>query len=171
MGLFRKGGHRVSEVHPVRLSELPLAGGCQCGQLRYVANVEPLTYYLCHCTMCRRQSGSAFGSSLHFPPGTVALGGETGHLEWRGGSGRLSDQTFCPFCGTRVLHAIRDSDFVVVKPGTLDDPSFLHPAGHIFAAQRLPWVELPDDGSLVYEEAPDMMALRAHFGAMLARGR
>lgn len=169
--LLRGEGVLVNEIPAVRLPELPLAGGCQCGQLRYTVNAVPLTYYLCHCSMCRRQSGSAFGGSLHFPPETVALGGETRHLEWRGGSGRISDQTFCPLCGTRVTHAMRGADFMVLKPGTLDDASFLRPAGHIFAGGRMPWVALPDDGTLIYEDAPDMMALRTRFGLMLERGR
>ncbi|MFL6835047.1 MAG: GFA family protein, partial [Xanthobacteraceae bacterium] len=43
---------------------LPLSGGCQCGGVRYELSAEPLTVYVCHCTECQRQSGSAFALSL-----------------------------------------------------------------------------------------------------------
>ena len=31
-----------------------MTGGCQCGRVRYVAEVEHEEAYLCHCRMCQR---------------------------------------------------------------------------------------------------------------------
>ena len=42
-------------------------GGCQCGEVRYECEGEPLALYVCHCRECRRQSASAFGISLIVP--------------------------------------------------------------------------------------------------------
>jgi hypothetical protein len=157
-------------VAPVALPPLPIEGGCQCGALRYRITAAPVTFYLCHCSMCRRQSGSAFGGSLQVPADGVALSGPSRSLEWTGGSGRLSDQTFCRDCGGRVTHRIRGGAVIVVKPGTLDDPSWLRPAGQIFTAGRLPFVAPAGPAELDFPDAPDMAALHAHWSRMLAAG-
>ncbi|MEM8613383.1 MAG: GFA family protein [Cyanobacteria bacterium P01_H01_bin.105] len=52
---------------------LPYIGGCQCGQIRYEIQAEPLTLYVCHCTECQQQSSSAFGMSMSVPREAVKL--------------------------------------------------------------------------------------------------
>jgi hypothetical protein len=49
----------ASARHPGRL-----AGGCQCGAVRYEIRGEPMSLYVCHCRECQRQSSSAFGISV-----------------------------------------------------------------------------------------------------------
>jgi hypothetical protein len=50
----------------VRAKEIvgPIEGGCQCGAVRYRLDGKLYTLAVCHCTMCQRQSASAFGMSL-----------------------------------------------------------------------------------------------------------
>jgi hypothetical protein len=33
-------------------------GGCNCGQVRFEVSGEPLRVGLCHCLVCRKESGS-----------------------------------------------------------------------------------------------------------------
>ena len=41
---------------------------CQCGAVRFKTPLpQPLALYICHCSDCRRQTGSAFGTSAIFP--------------------------------------------------------------------------------------------------------
>lgn len=41
---------------------------CQCGSVTFKTPLEkPLALYICHCTECRRQTSSAFGTSAIFP--------------------------------------------------------------------------------------------------------
>jgi len=54
---------------------LPLTGGCQCGTVRYQITAAPLAVYVCHCTECQRQSGSAFALSLAVPRDALAVVG------------------------------------------------------------------------------------------------
>ena len=42
-------------------------GGCLCGAVRYRATAAPLRAVSCHCAMCRRASGAAFLTFVHFP--------------------------------------------------------------------------------------------------------
>ncbi|WP_163264652.1 GFA family protein [Chelativorans alearense] len=155
------------KIPRVKLPELPIEGGCQCGNLGYRIIAAPLTYYVCHCTDCQKQSGSAYGSSLMVPAQGIELHGPFETYACRGGSGRMSDRVFCPTCGGRVTHQIQGSDVVVVKPGTLDDTSWLKPAGHIFTASKQPWVPLPEAGALLFDHGPDMQALRDRWCRMI----
>ena len=36
----------------------PMSGGCACGRVRFTAQVDDDTAYLCHCRMCQRATGS-----------------------------------------------------------------------------------------------------------------
>ena len=49
--------------------DLPLAGGCQCGLLRYELSIIPGAVFCCHCKDCQRMTSSAF--SLGFASSTL----------------------------------------------------------------------------------------------------
>jgi hypothetical protein len=38
------------------------SGGCLCGTVRYTAKQAPTAAHYCHCSICRRQSGSVVGA-------------------------------------------------------------------------------------------------------------
>ncbi len=121
-------------------------GGCQCGALRYRLRGEALALTVCHCTECQRQSGSAFGMSLIVPTQSFQLlTGEPKIFSRSSDSGRLVHCAFCPTCGTRIYHspeAMKGS--VNIKPGTLDDTSWLEPGLHVWTKSRQPWFSIPE---------------------------
>jgi hypothetical protein len=132
-----------------------LTGGCQCGAVRYEIAAEPLTFYACHCTECRRQSASAFGLSMLFPSAAVRI--TQGALkEWRrptANGGELACR-FCPDCGTRILHEAPGSGIVSLKAGTLDNPGRFAPAAHIWTRSAQPWVPIPEH-TATFAQEPD----------------
>ena len=139
--------------------KLPMTGGCQCGEIRYEIRAQPLTLYACHCTECQKQSSSAFGMSLSVPLQAFAVTRGTPQ-QWQrpADSGRTVDCYFCGTCGVRLYHAgSGGSDWLNVKPGTLDDIGWLRPVGHLWTRSAQGWVRF-DDGTLVYAEQPDDMA-------------
>ncbi len=42
-----------------------LRGSCLCGRVRYELAATPQFINPCHCSMCRKEHGAAFGSFLH----------------------------------------------------------------------------------------------------------
>ncbi len=52
-------------------------GSCLCGSGRYESNAEPLMIATCHCSHCRKQSGSAFSVNVGVPKDTVTLTGDS----------------------------------------------------------------------------------------------
>jgi len=134
----------------------PYTGGCQCGQIRYEIQAEPLTLYACHCKECQKQSSSAFGMSMPVPrEAVIILQGQP--KQWR----RVSDSQreviclFCDECGTRLFHyPARNPNITNVKPGTLDDTSWLKPVGNLWTQSAQKWITL-DDQMLNYEAQPN----------------
>lgn len=140
--------------------QLPLTGGCQCGGLRYEVRAEPLSVYVCHCTECQRQSGSAFAMSAVVPrPALVYLSGRPKRCSRKADSGNTIDGDFCPDCGVRLAHYPSANDKVaILKPGTLDDTRWLVPVGHIWTRSAQAWVTIPDD-TVRFAGHPDVARL------------
>lgn len=133
---------------------LPLTGGCQCGAVRYSLNSLPVVFYACHCTECQKQSSSAFGESFRVRRKDLTVTGTLATFERPSASGPLTGE-FCTQCGTRLFHRRgKYSETLNIKAGSLDDASWLHPAGHIWTKSKQPWVILPED-ALTYDRQPE----------------
>jgi hypothetical protein len=70
-------------------------------------------------------------------------------------SGRASETGLCPDCGTQVYARPQwRPDTIVLKPGTLDDRSWIKPDVHIWTKSKQPWVTIPDDMRAHEEQSP-----------------
>jgi hypothetical protein len=122
-------------------------GGCQCDAVRYELTGPPLRVVVCHCKECQRQSGSAFGMSVAVRENDFRLlRGAPKRFVRKTDSGRELECFFCPDCGTRIYHKPQGIGPVLnVKPGTLDDTTWLEPTLHAWIARKQRWVEIPTD--------------------------
>ncbi len=127
--------------------ERPIAGGCQCAAVRYEIAGEPVVVYVCHCTTCQTQSGSAFGLAARFAKEHFTLTrGELASFAAPGTQGHVFENSFCRDCGTRIHHVhSRFPDLISLKPGTLDDTAWLTPEFHCFTRSAQTWISIPDD--------------------------
>jgi len=117
---------------------MKLSGGCNCGQVRYEIDGEPVRIGICHCANCRKASGSAFSFFAIWPRAAVALSGELGCWQSRAGGDR-----FCPKCGSSMFCWSDGAEEIEIKIGTLDDPpSTLAPAYELWTIRREPWLAL-----------------------------
>lgn len=105
-------------------------GGCSCGAVRYEVRGEPLKSGLCHCTDCRKETGSAF---LFYADWATEAFSVTG--DYRTYSGR----SFCPICGTRLFHLSETGAEICL--GSLDAaPAGLAPEVEGWIRRREPWL-------------------------------
>ncbi|PTB69938.1 hypothetical protein BBK36DRAFT_1087147, partial [Trichoderma citrinoviride] len=51
----------------------PMQGGCPCGHIRYQLALPPLLVQTCHCTLCQRQTGSAFAVNAIVESSAISL--------------------------------------------------------------------------------------------------
>jgi hypothetical protein len=134
---------------------MPLAGGCQCGAVRYEVSAEPLEVYVCHCRECQKQSASAFGISV-IVAGRAFILRQGKVATWRRAtdSGKSLECTFCVACGTRIFHANPGGSTVSVKGGSLDQPPDLTAAVHIWTSRKLSAVVIPPGAKCFAGEPP-----------------
>jgi len=139
----------------LNMPDLPLRGGCQCGAIKYELTGKPIVFYICHCTECQKQSSSAFGESFRVNAADLKIEGKVKTFERPTKAENTLSCDFCPNCGTRLFHHSNNNLGVLnIKAGSLDDTSWLKPAGHIWTRSKQPWVKISDD-ALVYEGQPD----------------
>jgi hypothetical protein len=124
----------------------PLAGGCQCGAVRYAITSDPVRLYICHCRECQKQSSSAFGISLIVPrAGFRVMQGSTKSWTRPADSGGRVKCVFCPECGSRLWH---ESDpagpTISVKGGSLDSPLDLGSVPHLWTVRKLAGILIPE---------------------------
>ncbi|MCB9994506.1 MAG: GFA family protein [Hyphomicrobiaceae bacterium] len=135
--------------------KLPQTGGCQCGAVRYELSGMPLTFYLCHCTECQKQSSSAFGESLRVRSADLRIDGQMAERLRTSPEGKSVLGRFCLKCGTRLFHSRPGyGETLNIKAGTLDDTSWLKPAGHIWTDSKQSWFEI-GPGELSYPRQPE----------------
>ncbi|VUC21377.1 unnamed protein product [Clonostachys rosea] len=126
-------------------------GGCLCGKIRIAYEGEPNAKVICHCTDCRKISGSTYGADLLIPADRlIVTTGEPRLYEKTADSGRTLTSRFCGDCGTTLYRACDEdpSAFggaVIVKLGVLDDePGTVlddaKPTAELFVGQRVGWV-------------------------------
>ncbi len=138
----------------------PQSGGCQCGAVRYEISGPPATVYACHCTECQRQSGSAFAMAAVIPEANFRLSKGSPRMYVRQTNpAKTMECWFCADCGTRLWHVPGGAAYPNrnIKPGTLDDTSWLMPAIHFWTRSAQKWVALPDD-VVRYETQPETLA-------------
>ena len=146
--------------------KLALTGGCQCGAVRYRIDAEPLTVLACHCTECQKQSASAFGMTMPVPREALTYTkGAPARWERTADSGNVVGAAFCAVCGVRLLHEPANKAMLNVKPGTLDDTSWVVPVGHIWTDSAQPWVRDQLKGLLYPKQQPNMDGLIAAWRA------
>jgi hypothetical protein len=121
-----------------------LAGGCFCGDVRYAVEDAFVYAVNCHCSNCRRATGSAFKPLAGIERGKFRFTqGEDGLLVY--GDPRASHDVHCRRCGSLLCSVVRDGAFVHVPMGTLADTPAIRPAAHIFVGSKAPWYTITDD--------------------------
>jgi hypothetical protein len=124
-----------------------MEGGCACGAVRYRLTLPPLFVHCCHCSRCRRETGSAFAvNALIEESALTTLGGEVRPFALPSASGKGQVVFRCAGCGTALwsVYGISRAPILAVRVGTLDEPGLAPPDIHVFAAGKLPWVVLDD---------------------------
>jgi hypothetical protein len=120
-----------------------LSGKCCCGAIEYeVADEFEYSAY-CHCSNCRRTTGSAFKPFAGIQRTKFDLiRGDTDLLVYGEKDG---NDTHCKLCGSLVFSVVRDGAYIHIPMGTLVDDPTIRPTKHIFVGSKANWFEITDD--------------------------
>ena len=116
-----------------------LSGGCLCGAVRYTVNGETQRFYHCHCSRCRKASGTGHASNL-FVQGTLTWNsGEELIRTFKLPEAARFANSFCEVCGSRMPRFIEKVGMVFIPAGSLDDEPDIRPQARIFLDSRAKW--------------------------------
>jgi hypothetical protein len=120
-----------------------LAGKCFCGAVGYEVADEFVYAANCHCSNCRRTTGSAFKPFAGIERCKFRLtAGDGGLLIYGDASGH---DAHCGQCGSLLYSLVRDGAFVHIPMGTLVDEPTIRPSAHIFVGSKAKWFTITDD--------------------------
>ncbi|OBT41442.1 hypothetical protein VE00_08085 [Pseudogymnoascus sp. WSF 3629] len=123
-------------------------GSCLCSAIKIEIQGEPDMIGLCHCTNCRKSTGSTYSTNAIFPKSAFTIvSGEPKVYEAEGGSGNPAYVHFCGNCSSTMwtLTPLR-TDMVVVKVGILDGDAMekLAPKAETFTSRKPSWLGCVD---------------------------
>jgi len=120
-----------------------ITGSCLCGEVAWQISGALELMSHCHCSMCRKSHGAAFGTYA---------GAKAEVFRWLRGEDRIVryesspgfERPFCSRCGSVVAGDPHDGQ-VFMPVGCLDGDPGARPLAHIFVASRAPWHAIADD--------------------------
>lgn len=122
------------------MSEMILQGSCLCGAVKYEASGEAKRFYHCHCSRCRKATGTGHASNLFLQPGALRwLAGEDQVRAFKVPEAKRFTNQFCATCGGRLPRQPQGTDTVVIPAGSLDDQAPIRPQARIFIDSCASW--------------------------------
>ncbi|MDV4143362.1 GFA family protein [Shimia sp. FJ5] len=117
----------------------PTTGQCLCGAVKFRIAGEFESFFLCHCTRCRKDSGSAHSANLFSSTAKITwvLGEE--QIKTFQLSGSLHVKSFCSQCGSALPVSQPEIGLLVVPAGALDSQFDMRPNAHICCSSRANW--------------------------------
>jgi len=120
-----------------------LTGGCLCGAVAYIVADAFLYAANCHCSNCRRTTGSAFKPFAGIKRQELRVIKGADDIK-RFGNEQAHD-AHCSVCGSLLYSVVREGEYVHVAMGTLVDAPSIRPSAHIFVGSKAPWFTITDD--------------------------
>jgi hypothetical protein len=117
-------------------------GRCFCGSVHYAVGGEFEYAFYCHCSNCRRTTGSAFKPLAGIKCDKVAVTEGKAHLMIFGEENH--NDTHCRLCGSLLYSVVRDGAYIHIAMGTLVDDPLIRPTMHIFVGSKAPWFTITD---------------------------
>lgn len=115
-------------------------GSCLCGDVAYEVSGEVRGFYHCHCSRCRKSSGTGHASNI------IVI---TDDVTWTRGEEKLARYNvpeakrfaavFCTRCGSMMPRHSPEAHVVAIPAGTLDHEPLTAPAARIFMDSRAQW--------------------------------
>jgi hypothetical protein len=123
------------------------AGGCACGAVRYECTGAPIAMVNCHCRDCQRAGGTGYSPTVVVTRASFRLSAEPPkYYEVISDTGNTATRAFCGHCGSPLFaFSSARMEFIGIRAGSLDDPSWFRPTAEVWVASGQPWDVLHPD--------------------------
>ena len=133
-----------------------MRGQCLCGEVEFVVTGTLPHIYQCHCSLCRKATGSAANAALIVP---------SENFQWVCGQDRITSYAgmdyrsdFCSKCGSPLPNPLGGRAEYWIPVGLLEDNTSLEIAAHLHVGSKASWDAVASSG-VQYQEAPDLESL------------
>lgn len=116
-----------------------LSGSCLCGGVRYTVSGEAQRFYHCHCSRCRKVSGTGHATNLFVQGALTWTSGENLVRTFKLPEAARFANWFCEVCGSRMPRFIEKVGMVFIPAGSLEDEPDIRPQARIFLDSRANW--------------------------------
>lgn len=120
-------------------------GSCLCGTVRFEVLGQFESFFLCHCSRCKKDTGSAHAANLLSSKASVI---------WQSGQNKIKsfrvpytrhEKSFCSECGSAVPTVQMNGSMLLVPAGSLDSAIEIYPDAHICVENRAHWYRELED--------------------------
>jgi hypothetical protein len=140
------------------------SGQCLCGNIEFLCDLQqsPVKIYQCHCSLCKKQSGSSSNSAIIIPSEKFKWVKNQGIKVWQKDTGFSSH--FCDNCGCGVPNSFANK-YYWIPVGLLDLNAEVRVevkvVAHFCLSAQSNWHELNLDSEKFQElpELPKIIAL------------
>jgi hypothetical protein len=121
-------------------------GSCLCGGVRFEVEPPFRIALHCHCSRCRKHSGTFGLTQARVPKERFRLlDGDELIRVYAPEGGKV--KAFCGECGSSLFGGDwPHGEEVSIRMGAFDDDPGITPQAHVFVESRAAWDVLPDDG-------------------------
>ena len=122
-----------------------LIGTCLCGEAGFEVHGELTDVSFCHCSRCRKTTGSAFAAYGSTPESSFRWVRGREHLAEHAVSPELTKWFYSRCWTTLLTHHTAEPDRYHVSLGCLADGPALVPEYHQFVGSKAPWHRIDDN--------------------------
>jgi hypothetical protein len=125
-------------THATRRVAMPdtRTASCNCGAIRIETRGQPVRVGLCHCTICRKETGAPFTVNVVWRAEDVTVQGDT--ASWKD---TTAARHFCPSCGSSLFGVSDGTGEIEVMLGAFDvAPTDLTPTYELWVGRRERWL-------------------------------
>jgi len=124
---------------------MSVKGGCYCGAIRYEISGEQEAAFQCHCRECQYITGGNANIVVVFAENDFRYTRGKPSIFARPDLENPVKRHFCPNCGTGIgTRSPSRPNSMIVKVGTLDDPSQFAAHAAIFTCDKQPYHYIPE---------------------------
>ncbi len=117
-----------------------IEGGCLCGITRYRVTGPWIRFVHCHCSRCRKATGTGHATNLFAGPDNLEwIAGESYVARYDLPTAKSFAVCFCKTCGSPLPHLARNGSVWVIPAGSLDREPSVRPSARIFWPSRASW--------------------------------
>jgi hypothetical protein len=123
-----------------------VTGSCLCGAVRFEVRGPFLRASHCHCSRCRKHSGTAVCTQTRVRRESFRLLSGEGALRVYRPAPGAAVKAFCTICGSSLFGGSwPEGDEISIRLGAFDDDPGIRPQYHTFVDSRAPWDTIADD--------------------------